>query len=80
MSVIRDIFFDDDTPGQPGSGQVNPVKLFSLPFVVALNVVAVHRAWGDPSPAQNLPYYIGAVVGGWAVWAGAVYVHSLAKK
>lgn len=78
MTFWRDVFCDDDQNGQPG--QVNPVKVFSLPPVVALNGVAVHAAWIDPSLAQNLPYYIGGVVGGWIVWAGAVVVHSYAKK
>lgn len=79
MSALRDIFYDDDEPtGKPG--QLNPVKVFSLPPVIALNVAAVHGAWADTNLAQNLPYYIGAVVGGWALWAGAVVIHSYAKK
>lgn len=80
MSMLRDIFYDDDVPGQPKSGQLNPVKVFSLPPVVALNATAVHGAWVDPNLAQNLPYYLGAVVGGWALWAGAVVIHSYARK
>lgn len=78
MSALRDIFYDDDDG--PMKGQLNPVKVFSLPPVVALNAVAVHAAWVDTSLAQNLPYYIGGVVGGWALWAGAVVIHSYAKK
>lgn len=79
MRFWRDTFCDDDDPtGKPG--QVNPVKVFSLPPVVALNVVAVHGAWVDPNLAQNLPYYFGGVVGGWVLWAGAVAIHSYAKK
>lgn len=73
MNILRDIFCDDDQ-------QVNPVKLVGFPALVSLSTAVCVHAWTDPSLAQNAPYYFGAVSGGLATFALAIWGHSCAKK
>jgi hypothetical protein len=87
MSIIRDLFCDDDVQAQNGQltqpGQANPVKVIGLPAMVSLTLSVCTSAWVDAFSghlAEHAPYYFGAVTGGLVAFAAAVYTHSKAAK